>query len=39
MECLHPFNVKYMYYRVFFDTDEIEKKIDTKLLKSKKDLN
>ena len=38
MECLHPFNVKYMYYRVFFDTDEIEKKIDTKLLKSKKDL-
>ena len=38
MACLQPFNVKYMYYRVFFDTDETEKKIDTKLLKSKKDL-
>ena len=39
MICLSPFKSKYMYYRVFLDTDEIGKKIDTKLLKSKKDLN
>ena len=38
MICLSPFKSKYMYYRVFLDTDEIGKKIDTKLLKSKKDL-
>ena len=34
MMCLHPFKKNYVYYRAIFDND----KIDTKLLKSKKEL-